>query len=126
MTDGVATRILENEQKVLPGPAFRLSELYARLTREIWSELDAAGDIPGPRRELQREHVNRLAAQMLRPTSSRTDARSLLRIEAQALSRRLERAARRPGLSPEARAHLDDSRETLALALAARLQRAGL
>jgi len=126
MTDGVATRILENEQKVGPSEAFRLSELYSRLTREIWSELDAKGDIPGPRRELQREHVNRLASQMLRPTTSRTDARSLLRLEAQGLSKRLARAASRPGLSPEARAHLDDSRETLSLALAARLQRAGL
>mgnify|MGYP000228602003 CR=1 FL=1 len=34
--------------------AFRLSELYTRLTSEVWSELGAsAADIPGPRRELQ-------------------------------------------------------------------------
>ena len=126
MTDGVATRILENEQKVGTGKAFRLSELYGRLTREIWSDLDTQGDIPSPRRELQREHVNRLAAQMLRPAVSRTDARSLLRLEAQSLARRLASARSRPGLSPEARAHLEDSRETLNLALAARLQRVGL
>ena len=59
-------------------------------------------------------------------TRLRGEFNSLLRLEAQALSKRLERAAQRPGLSPEARAHLDDSRETLSLALAARLQRAGL
>jgi Met-zincin/Domain of unknown function (DUF5117) len=126
MTDGVATRILDNAQKLPAGDAFGLSELYARLTREIWSDLEGRADIAAPRRELQREHVNRLAAQILRPASSRNDARSLLRLEAQGLARRLAAAARRPGLGPEARAHLDDSRETLELALAAKLQRLGL
>ncbi|MBL8327931.1 MAG: zinc-dependent metalloprotease [Rubrivivax sp.] len=126
MSDGVATRILENTQKLPAGDAFRLSELYARLTREIWSDLDSRDDISAPRRELQREHVNRLAAQMLRPASSRTDSRSLLRLEAQSLTRRLAAAGARRGLSPEARAHLEDSRETLELALAAKLQRLGL
>ncbi len=126
MTDGVATRILENERKLPEGEAFRLSELYSRLSREIWSDLDGKVDIPGARRELQRDHVNRLAAQMLRPAATRTDARSLLRIEAQTLSRRLATAARRSGLSAEAKAHLEDSRETLDLALGAKLQRIGL
>ncbi len=126
MTDGVATRILDNEQKMPAGEAFRLSELYGRLTREIWSDLELPGDIPGPRRELQRDHVNRLASQLLRPAASRTDTRSLLRQEAQSLVRRLGQASVRKGLSPESRAHLEDSRETLDLALKARLQRVGL
>jgi hypothetical protein len=63
---------------------------------------------------------------MLRPSSSRTDTRALLRQEAQALATRLTAKANRIGLSAEARAHLADSRETLTLALAAKLQRAGL
>ncbi len=126
MTDGVATRILDSAQKLPAGEAFRLSELYSRLTKEIWSDLDGKGDIAGPRRELQREHVNRLAAQMLRPSSSRADTRALLRQEAQALASRLSAKSNRAGLSAEARAHLADSRETLTLALAAKLQRAGL
>jgi hypothetical protein len=122
----VATRVLDNEQKVGPGQAFRLSELYSRLTREIWSDLDGKGDISGPRRELQRDHLNRLAAQLLRPATSRADSRSLLRLEAQALAARLGARSQRAGLSPEARAHLEDSRETLNLALSAKLQRVGL
>jgi hypothetical protein len=126
MTDGVATRILESAEKLPAGEAFRLSELYGRLSTEIWSELSAKGDIPGPRRELQRDHVNRLAAQMLRPSSSRADTRSLLRVEAQTLLKRLLAAQGRAGLSAESRAHLADSTETLSQALGAKMQRAGL
>ncbi len=51
MSDGVAARLLDSEGKVAvgaggkPGDSFRLSELYATLTREVWSELGTAGDI---------------------------------------------------------------------------------
>ena len=126
MSDGVATRILESAEKMSVGEAFRLSELYGRLTREIWSELSTKGDIPGPRRELQRFHVNGMAAHMLRPSSSRADTRSLLRTEAQGLLKKLQAAAGRSGLRAESRAHLADSTETLAQALSAKVQRAGL
>jgi hypothetical protein len=133
MSDGIAARILDSEGKFEPGQAFRLSELYGRLTHEVWSELDGAAradrlvDIIATRRELQREHVNRLAGLLLRPTAaSRADARSLLRVEAQALNKRMDAALKRPGLSAEARAHLQDSADTLSQALAARLQRAGV
>ena len=50
MTDGVATRILDNQQKLTSGGAFTLSELYSRLTSEIWTELDGKADIPAARR----------------------------------------------------------------------------
>jgi hypothetical protein len=125
MTDGLATRILESAEKMPEGKAFRLSELYGRLTREIWSELySGKGDIPGPRRELQRDHVNRLAIQVVRPGSSRADTRSLLRMEAQGLLKKLEAASKRAGLSAESRAHIADATESLKLALAAKVQRA--
>jgi Met-zincin/Domain of unknown function (DUF5117) len=133
MSDGVAVRLLDSEGKFEPGnragrgDAFRLSELYARLTREVWSELDTSGDIAAPRRELQREHVNRLSGMLLRPgASSRADTRSLLRVQAQQLLTRINAAAKRPSLSAEASAHLADSAETLTQALQAKLQRAGV
>ncbi len=131
MSDGVATRLLDSEGKVEArsgnDSAFRLSELYTRLTREVWSELGKSGDIGSSRRELQREHVNRLSTMLLRPTaSSRADARSLLRVEAQGLLTRVNGAAKRPGLSAAARAHLADSADTLTQALQAKLQRAGV
>jgi hypothetical protein len=132
MSDGVAARLLDSEGKVdrvtggKDGDSFRLSELYARLTREIWSELGTGADIAAPRRDLQREHVNRLAAALLQPTAaSRADARSLLRAEARALLTRIQTASRKAGLSAEARAHLSDSADSLGLALEAKLQRAG-
>ncbi len=132
MSDGVASRLLDSEgkfERTAAGKtdAFRVSELYERLTREVWSELAGSTDIPAPRRELQREHVNRLATMLLRPTaSSRADARSLLRTEAQRLLLRIGAATRRGGLSAEARAHLADSADTLNQALQAKLQRAGV
>ena len=132
MSDAVASRLLDSEGKAdrsgSGGSAevFQLTELHSRLTREIWSELGSAGDIPALRRELQRDHVNRLAGGLLRPGSaSRTDTRSLLRGEALALQARIERASRRQGLSEAARAHLADAVDTLSRALTAPLQRAG-
>jgi hypothetical protein len=133
MSEGVASRLLDSEGKVDARAAdgnvdtLRLSELYARLTREVWSELGQNGDITAPRRELQREYMNRLASMLLRPGSvSRADARGLLRVQAQQLLTRINGATRRGGLSDEARAHLADSADTLTQALQARLQRAGV
>ncbi|MBA3598122.1 MAG: zinc-dependent metalloprotease [Methylibium sp.] len=128
MSDGVAARILDSEPKAeKPVDAFHLSELYERLTREVWSELSATGDIPALRRELQREHINRVAELLLRPSAySRADARSLTRAQAQVLVGRIEVASKRRGLSAEARAHLKDSADTLSQALSARLERAGV
>ncbi|MBE7418883.1 MAG: zinc-dependent metalloprotease [Ideonella sp.] len=128
MNDGVAQRLLDSAGKAdASGPALQLAELYRRLSGAVWSELRAAsGDIAAPRRELQRDYVNRLAAQLLRPGAmSRADARSLLRQQAQQLLASLQQAARRKGLSGEAQAHLRDSADTLRQALAAPLLRTG-
>ncbi len=127
MSDGVAERLLDNEGKTLPGEsAFRLGELYDRLGRDLWTELDArSGDIAAARRDLQREHANRLVAQLLRPTAQgRATARSLARQQAQDLVLRIEAAQRRPGLGAEGRAHLAEIGEQLRQALQARLNRA--
>jgi hypothetical protein len=127
MSNGVAVRLLDSEPKATSRTeAFRLSELYGRLNREIWSELDGKGDIPALRRELQREHVNRLSGLLLRPGAlERADARSLVRQQAVGLLTRINNASRRADLSEEARAHLTDAADSLREALAARLQRSG-
>ena len=125
MSDGVATRLLDSETKD-PKDALRLSELFQRLGRSVWSELAGKGDIPAARRELQREHVNRVATLLLRPAAlSRADARGLMRAEAQSLLERVNASLRRGGLSAESQAHLRDSADTLVQALSAKLQRAG-
>jgi hypothetical protein len=126
LSDSVAARLLDSESKA-PKDAMHLSELYRRLDRSVWSELDGHDDIPPLRRELQREHVNRVAAMLLRPGSlSRADARSLMRAQAHTLLARIRAATKHDrGLSAEARAHLQDSADTLSQALAAKLLRAG-
>jgi Met-zincin/Domain of unknown function (DUF5117) len=127
MSDPVAVRITDNEQKVdVSQPPFRLSEVYERLMREVWGDIERRASQPLARRELQRDHVNRLASQLLRPDQlSRADARGLMRLQARALLPRLQAASRRPGADAATRAHLEDCVETLQQALSARLARGG-
>jgi hypothetical protein len=128
MSDGLAARLLDNESRNdRADQALHLGELYARLDADIWSELAARqGDIAAPRRELQREHASRVAALLLRPAAlSRADARSLVRPQAKALLARIDLAAKRPGLSAAALAHLSDSADALRSALAAGMLRSG-
>lgn len=129
MSESVASRILDSAEKVdRPAEAFTLSELYQRLAREVWSDLDRPGPLPLARRELQRDHVNRIASALLRPPT-RSDPRALLREQGQQLLARLDaanapaRAARRDA---ETRAHLADAADTLRRALGARLPRVGV
>jgi hypothetical protein len=126
MSDTLAARILDSVDKSnQPQAAFQLAELYTRLSRDVWSELAGGGNIQAPRRELQREHLNRMATALLKPgPQTRADARALLRLEAQALSTQLNKATKRgQGLDAQTRAHLQDSAETLNQTLAAKLLR---
>jgi hypothetical protein len=128
MSDTVATRLLESSEKAPSGTgrALRMPELYSRLTQAVWSELDGRGDIAPLRREVQRDHVNRIAGLLVRPgAAARADTRSVVRAQARDLLERIRVAGRRGGLSEEAKAHLADSADTLEQALSARLQRAG-
>jgi hypothetical protein len=125
MSDAVASRLLDSVGKS-PRDALPYEELLTKTQRAVWSELGAPGDIPAVRRELQREHLNRLASLLLRPTGvSRADVRAQMRTEAQQLLTRIEAASRRGDLSPQARAHLKDSADTLGQALSARMLRGG-
>ena len=129
MSDAVAARILDSVGKVdRPQRAFQLAELYQGLQRAVWSELAHGANVSATRRELQREHVNRIAAVLLRPGAhSRADARSLLRMQALQLQSQLDKALKRPTpLDAATRAHLLDSADSLAQALAAKVQRAGV
>ncbi len=133
MSDFVARRVLDNAEKFdRPADAFALSELYRRLDRDVWdgltAQLSSKAGIPGARRELQRDHVNRLAGAVLRPAGqSRADARGLLREQALALKTRLQGAQRlAAGSDAETRAHLADSLDTLRQALSAPLARQAL
>ncbi|MEO8080965.1 MAG: zinc-dependent metalloprotease, partial [Caldimonas sp.] len=128
MSDTVATRLIESVEKAPSGTAraLRVPELYGKLTKAVWSELKGSTDIEPLRREIQRDYVNRIAGLLLHPNSStRADTRSLVRVQAKGLLDGIHAAEHRRGLSEEARAHLQDSADTLEQALNAKLQRAG-
>jgi hypothetical protein len=128
MSDEVAKRLLDSVAHYdKPGEAFQLAELYTRLNRDVWSELASGKPITAARRDLQREHVNRLSAGLLKPTAARADARGLLRAQAVEVLAKLDAALRRgDGKDAITRAHLGDSADTLRQALAAPLTRAGV
>jgi len=130
LSDAVAARLLDSVGKVAnPADAFTLSELYTRLTHDIWSELGTGREISAARRDLQREHALRLAVGVWRPGSGmRADARGLMRQQAQQLLARIESAKRRPHgqVDPLTQAHLAESADVLRQALAAPLLRGGL
>jgi hypothetical protein len=132
MSDTLAQRLEDSAPKLdRPEDALMPGQVYARVTRALWSDADnfgagGKGDIPARRRELQRDEVNFLSLVLLRaPGGVRVDMRAALRAEAQALLPRIQAAQRRPGLSEASRLHLADCVETLRLALAAPMQRSG-
>ena len=125
MSERVASRVLDASFKTEGGKkALSLSELYDTLQAAIWSDLKGAGDISLMRRNLQREHVKRLTTILTRSTGGPADARSLQRQNTRQLVAQLNVAKSRPGLSKEARAHLEDSLNTLEEALKAPMTRA--
>jgi Met-zincin len=132
LSDGLAARVLDSASKIdKPAEAFQLTEMYQRVMDDVWSELGKGGvqaTITPARRELQRSHVNRLAAALLRPSPiARADARGLVRVQSRALLTRLEAAQGRRGAhDAETRVHLADSIDTLRQALAATVQRQSL
>ena len=128
MSDAVASRLLDSELRVADTKqAFHLSELYDTLTDAIWSELKTGKDIGPLRRNLQREHLGRMAGALLHPSySTPADARALQRENARDLLAKMKAAQRKPGYSKEARAHLAESANSLEEALKAPLQRAGV
>jgi hypothetical protein len=127
MSDGVAQRLLDSEDKSSGGSEapLRLDELYSRLDAEIWRELAAPlGDIAPARRALQREHLNRLTGLLLRPSAfSRADARALVQGQARTLLARLDRARAAAGWRDATRSHLQDCAQMLRDALAAQIVR---
>ncbi len=127
MNENVAARIVDSESKLdQPNQALKLSELFDTLQNAIWSELRTGGDINGLRRNLQREHLRRVANSLIRPSAGPADVRSLLRENAKHLQSGIQAALAKPGMSKEARAHLNESLETLNEAIKAPMQRLGV
>jgi len=130
MSDAKAQHMADAEAKVAdPRTLPSYAEVQERLSGAVWSELKAAGKertIDSLRRNLQREHVKRLVAGLVRPTSTAAaDVRAVHRMIAMRLESDLKRALAASGWSSIARAHLEDSRAALAEALRAPLVKQG-
>lgn len=127
LAPGTAQRVLDLPAYLKPAErrgALTLNEVYATLQSAVWRELKQGGEIDPMRRNLQREHLKRLQALLTRPPGDLpADALSLARMHASELQGQLRGAAGRGGLSPETRAHLQDSLGTLTEALKATMTR---
>ena len=128
LSDVVLGRLLDSEIKVSKADqALTLNELFVTLRGSIWSELKTGGSIPGPRRDLQREHMRRIATVLIRPAATTpADATALFREEAKRLSAEIKIAAGNGNRDRETRAHLAEAAGTLDEALKAPLTRQGV
>ena len=125
LSDGTARRVVEAPLRFSDSrQALSLSELYDTVQDTIWSELRTGSDIDPLRRNLQREHLKRLAATLVRSTpNAHADARALQRENARRLLAQIRSAETKKHLTKETRAHLADSANTLDEALRAPMQR---
>ncbi len=132
MSDSMASRLADAENKVDdPKSLLSYADVQARLSNAAWSELKAgkgaSKDIDSLRRNLQREHLRRLATGLVRPVSAvATDVRAVHRQVALQLEGELKAALSSGGWSSIARAHLADSLSTLGEALRAPLMKQGV
>jgi len=129
MSDSLAARLADAEVKVADTRTLLgYAEVQQRLADAAWSELKGSNrEIDSLRRNLQREHLRRLAGALVRPASAAAaDVRSVHRMVAQKLEADLKRAAAAPGWNDTARAHLAESAQTLAEALRAPLMKQGV
>lgn len=127
MSAGTAQRLLELPNYLSPAQragALSLDEVYATLQTSVWSELQSGREIDPMRRNLQREHLQRVVAILTKGgTRLPADAVSLVRWQAVKLQAQLKTAAARGSLSVTSRAHLAESLGTLTEALRATMSR---
>lgn len=126
LSGGVARRLLDlpNYLGERAAQAISLHEVYRTVQDAVWSELRAGTDIDRLRRNLQREHLRRVAVLLTRGSAELPpDALSLLRYNAVHLQAQLRRAAGNRRLSVETQAHLQDSLALLGEALKASMTR---
>ncbi len=127
MADGLAERMLDNIDRTRDRREAALTprELHQRLKDAVWGApvTAPAGDDASWRRNLQRDHVNRLSALLVRSASNRADVRSVVREQARSLLATLRSS---PWGSPTStsEAHRRDCIETLERALNASVLRA--
>ncbi|MDO9234896.1 MAG: zinc-dependent metalloprotease [Aquabacterium sp.] len=122
MSEPLSERLMDNIDKTgdRDEQPLTVNELHRRLHDAIWSTTHA-GSEPA-QRDLQREHVNRLAAAIVRGGSNRADVRAIFRANASALLSEL-RTQHHESPTSTAYAHRRDCIDTLSAALSASVVR---
>jgi len=128
MSAGVASRLLDLPLYLPPEKrrgVISLAEVYGTVQDAVWSEVRNGREIDRLRRNLQREHLRRVQALLVRGSGALpADALSLLRYHAVRLQAQLRQAVAAPGgRSVESRAHLESSLSQLDEALRATMLR---
>ena len=128
MSDGMAVRLAVREALVADRKQLlTFADVQDTLAAAVWSELRSGREIDALRRNLQREHMRRLAFSVLRPPSAApADVRAVHRQVAVKLQADLRRAAANQALSSITRAHLTESLATLNEALQATVIKQGV
>jgi hypothetical protein len=128
MSDGVASRLADAETKLADRKQLlTFADVQTQLTEAIWSELKSGRSIDSLRRNLQREHLKRLATALVRPSSNvAADVRAVQRQVVIRLEADLKRAIAANRGDQLERAHLAESQAMLLEALRAPLWRQGV
>lgn len=133
MSEALASRMADAEHKVdNPKTLMSFADVQTRLSGAIWAELrdgkTSGREVDSLRRNLQREHIKRLATGLLRPAASsgNADAPAVNRMVARQLESELRGALSAGGWSNMARAHLEDSLAMISEALKAPLNKQGV
>ena len=122
----VMKRIIDNELRYTnAAERFRLGDLFGSVQDAVWADAQAttgALAINSHRRSLQREHLKKLLAMLLRDAAVPEDGRTLARYYLTQLRTQLQGGVARAG-NVETRAHLQETIARIDEALAANMQR---
>jgi Met-zincin/Domain of unknown function (DUF5117)/Domain of unknown function (DUF5118) len=126
MSARVADRLVNSRAKLQnPEQMLSLSEVYGTLTKAIWNDGQGLTTVTAARRALQREHLRRLTAAILRPGtgSAQGDARAIHRLTAKTLLGKATAAKASTRIGLDNQAYLDEIIDTLKAALNAPMTR---
>jgi hypothetical protein len=133
-SDRLAQRVSESQLKnELPidqrhlEESLGLSEIYGRVQEAIWKEAIQGKRVQLLRRNLQKEHLQRMSSTLVKPSKGLPpEATGLIRQNARKLQQQLTRALNSRSLDVDTKAHLVDSISTLNESLKANIQRNNL
>jgi len=133
-SERLAQRVSESQlklettpEKTIKSDTLGLAEIYTRIQVSIWQEAIQGKRVQLLRRNLQKEHLQRMTTMLLRSSKGLPpEAAGLMRQNARLLLSQLKRAQDKRTLDLESQAHYQDAINTLGESLKASIQRSAL